>query len=79
MEVFDIETIEINKQLHPYAIAYSNNQEYKYIILSKPNGQAVLNIIMNNFKTNTIYYAHNLLFDFLLFLSDLVISSIKFK
>ncbi len=63
IEVFDVETIVVNNRLTPYSICYTDNNKYIYTIIENKE-HFLLNLILNNFKDNTIYYAHNLLFDF---------------
>jgi hypothetical protein len=78
-ETFDFETIEINNKLFPYCIAYTQNGEIKYSEVQDNSYDNATNIILYKFKPNCIYYAHNLIFDFLLILPSLVKYNINFN
>ncbi|MCB1711690.1 MAG: hypothetical protein KDH96_04190 [Candidatus Riesia sp.] len=78
-EVFDFEIIHLKNKIIPYAISYSNSNKiifYKFKNISK---YEVIEYILKNFQNDTIYFAHNLLFDFLLIIKDIINLKIKFK
>lgn len=77
--MFDIETIERANKLYPICITYSNKSEYIFYFIENNSNEFLCNLILQNFNHNTYYYAHNLLFDFLLFLKPLNKLKIKFE
>lgn len=80
MEFFDIETIETgNKKIRPYALCFSDKSEIKYLRINGQSNETLAELVLLNFKNNTHYYAHNLLFDFLQILPGLINLKIKFK
>ncbi len=78
-EVFDIETLGINNILKPYSICYSDKDKYVYTIVDNNDEHFLINLILNNFKDNVIYYAHNLIFDFTFILKSILTLKIKYK
>lgn len=76
-EVFDIETLGINNILKPYSICYSDKDKYVYTIVDNNDEHFLINLILNNFKDNVIYYAHNLIFDFTFILKSILTLKIK--
>lgn len=59
--------------------AENYQSKISYIEQLNAYGDAALKIILKNFKSNTIYYAHNLIFDFSLIFAALRRANIEFK
>lgn len=63
-EVFDIECYWHNNNGHLLALSYSDKDEIKYLYCYGLDDNSIALHILNNFKENCLYYAHNLIFDF---------------
>lgn len=72
-EVFDIETINKGGVLKPYAIAWSEGSKIHYEKVQ--NSDALAKLILKRFRHDSIYYAHNLMFD----MSFVLASFLKLK
>lgn len=72
-EVFDIETINKDGVLKPYAIAWSEGSKIHYEKVQ--NSDALAKLILKRFRHDSIYYAHNLMFD----MSFVLASFLKLK
>lgn len=78
-EVFDFEIIYLNDKMKPYAISYSNENQIIFYKFKNNHKHEVINYILENFKNNYTYYAHNLLFDYLLIIKDVMSLKIKYN
>jgi hypothetical protein len=68
-EVFDIETINHKDgTMVPYALSYTKKNKYIYHVFTEGGRDEMCRHILSNFTTSKVYYAHNLIFDFLLLL-----------
>lgn len=76
-EVFDIETKEEGGKLKPVLFIYTDNG--KTFIKEVNNSDDCVQIIMSSFKTNVIYFAHNLMFDFFILLRAFIKLRIKIE
>lgn len=79
LEVFDFETINVKGKLLPYCLAYTDNDRVKLHYFTDLTPLEASLYILDNFKPGVVYYAHNLVFDFLLFFRGLLHMGVKYK
>jgi len=79
IEVFDIETLNKNSRLLPYCLVYTDEEKTYSHFFSNMSPDEVCEFIFKKFKKDTIYYAHNLSFDFWLFFSGILDKGLRFK
>ncbi len=79
MEFFDFETTSRGGVLHPFCITYTDNNKIFYKKIPNQCKYQACHILLNNFKHNYIYFAHNLIFDFFLIFSVLLEENIKYN
>ena len=79
IETFDFETLNKDGILIPYSLSYTYDSNTHYHVFEDNDPITISKYILYNFKVGCIYYAHNLLFDFLLFFKGLLSLNIKFN
>lgn len=65
--------------MYPLCIAYTLNNKYFFEWIEEASPTKACFFILNNFIDNTCYYAHNLLFDFLLIFEPILSLKIKYS
>jgi hypothetical protein len=79
MEVFDFETLSSGGVVRPYCLTYTAGSDTVFVRLERDDPEYVCELILSSFKPNTVYYAHNLLFDCLLFFGGVLSKNLKYR
>lgn len=78
-EVLDIETINIGGETLPYAIAYTDGVTTNFIKIPGQSKNEAAIVLIKLAKNKTIYYVHNLMFDFMILMRALIKLQVKVK
>lgn len=78
-EVFDFETLNSLGEVSPYSISYTYDGDVRYFVFENNSPEYITSYIFANFKGGCIYYAHNLIFDFLLFFKGFISLKVDFN
>lgn len=79
LEAFSVVSYNVDGTAIPIGIAYTVDGNIKYTSFDENGPERVFYTVVNSFAVNTVYYAHGLVFHFLLFLKPLIKSQIKFR
>lgn len=79
IEVFDFETIKKDNKIIPYCISYSEGDNFYNHKFSLKEEHEALQFILQHFKKDKIYYAHNLIFDFFCIFQSVLLLQIKYN
>lgn len=78
-EVLDIETVNIGGETLPYAIAYTDGVKTSYIRIPGQSKNEAAVVLIKIAKNKTIYYVHNLMFDFMVLIRALIKLQVRIR